>query len=194
MRFALFPAIPLQHNLNYLKMTYALSLIQQNDLKQADAIVLRKKFLGMVDHFAIFLGYDNSNYPYFVANYKDGVQHVSEKELDSFMQKLEPTRIERFVGTEVERQNAVKRALNRIDEKAYDYFANNCESFKNYVQKGINYSKQAENFNEIAGAVGIGTAVVGVAALASKSPKVAAWALGLTALATIAWAISRSDD
>jgi len=175
-------------------MTYALSLIQQNNLKQADAIVLRKKFLGMVDHFAIFLGYDNNKYPYFVANYKGGVQRVSEKELDSFMRKLEPIRIERFNGTEVERKNAVERAISRIGERAYDYFANNCESFKNYVQRGVNYSRQAENFNEIAGAVSVGSAVVGVAALASKSPKVAAWTLGLTALATIAWAVSRSED
>ena len=175
-------------------MNYTLSLIQQNNLRPADALVLRKKFLGMVDHFAIFLGYDNYNEPYIVANYKDGVQRVQKQELDQFMQKLEPTRIERFEGTEIERQAAVKRAVKRIGEKAYDYFANNCESFKNYVQKGVNYSRQAENFNEVAGAVGIGSAVVGVAALAAKSPKVAAWALGLSALAAIAWGISRSDD
>ena len=57
-------------------MNYTLSLIQQNNLRPADALVLRKKFLGMVDHFAIFLGYDNYNEPYIVDNYKDGIQRV----------------------------------------------------------------------------------------------------------------------
>jgi len=171
-----------------------MALVQQNNLQPADALVLKKKFLGMVDHFAIFLGYDDSNEPFIVANYKDGVQRVSKHELDLFLQKLEPTRIERFVGSETERKAAVKRAVSRIGERAYDYFSNNCESFKNYVQKGVNYSRQAENFNEVAGAVGIGSAVVGVAALASKSPKVAKWALGLSALAAIAWAVSKNDE
>jgi hypothetical protein len=181
-------------HIKHITMSYAILLIQQNDLKQADAVVLRKKFLGMVDHFAVFLGFDTFSKPVFVANYKDGVKQISEMELNDFLQKLEPTRIERFVGTEHERQQAVGRGVARIGEKAYDYFANNCESFKNYVQKGINYSLQAKNFNGMAGAIGVGSGVVAVTALASKNPKVAGWALGLTALAAIAWAASKHDD
>jgi hypothetical protein len=175
-------------------MNYTLSLIQQNSLKPADSIVLKKKFLGMADHFAIFLGYDYNKDPYIVANYKNGVQRVHKRELDVFLQKLEPTRIERFVGSDEERKEAVNRAVKRIGEMAYDYFANNCESFKNYVQKGINYSAQAENFNEISGKLGIGSAIVGITALAAESPKVASWALGLSAVAAIAWAISKNND
>ena len=175
-------------------MSYAVALIQQNNLKAADAIVLRKKFLGMVDHFAIYLGIDTQNEPVFVANYTQGVKRISREELDQFIQKLEPTRIERFEGEEHERKVAVSRGLERIGEQAYDYFANNCESFKNYVQKGINYSLQAKNFNKGAQTVGVGAAVIGVTALAAKNPKVAAWALGLGALAALAWAISKDAD
>lgn len=175
-------------------MSYALALIEQNGLQQADAVVLRKKFMGMVDHFAIFLGYDTNGHPFFVANYTKGVERIKEDELNSFLEKLEPTRIEKFEGTEQERQEAVNRGLERLGEKAYDFFANNCESFKNYVQRGINYSRQAENFNNIAGTVGVAGAVVGITALATKNPKVAGWALGIAALAAVAWAVSKNDE
>lgn len=174
-------------------MNQALSLINSNNLQPADAIVLRKKFMGMVDHFAIFLGYDSNNYPFFVANYTEGVRRIENKELEMFLQKLEPTHIERFEGDSKMRSQAVKRAIYRIGEKAYDYFANNCESFKNYVQKNVSYSKQAENFNKVSGSIGIAGATVGIAALASKNPKVAGWALGIAALAAIAYLISDND-
>ena len=174
-------------------MSYAITLITQNNLKPADAIVLRKKFMGMVDHFAIFLGYDTMDQPIFVANYTKGVKRISATELNSFLEKLNPTHIERFEGSEESRRLAVKRAISRIGEKAYDYFANNCESFKNYVQKGVSYSKQAENFNRSAGAIGVTSAAIGLGALATKNKKVAGWALGISALAAIAYIVSKDD-
>ncbi len=174
-------------------MSYAITLINQNNLKPADAIVLRKKFMGMVDHFAIFLGYDKRNQPIFVANYTKGVKQISESELNGFLEKLNPTHIERFEGNDKMRLLAVKRAVSRIGERAYDYFSNNCESFKNYVQKGVSYSKQAENFNKSAGNIGIAGAAIGIGALATKNKKVAGWALGISALAAIAYIVSKDD-
>jgi hypothetical protein len=175
-------------------MSYLLSFIQQNELKQADAMVLRKKFMGMVDHFAIFLGYDTYGDPFVVANYKDGVKRVESHDLENFIQTLEPTRIERFIGSEYERQEAVRRAISRIGEKAYDYFSNNCESFKNWVQKGINYSLQAENFNKLMGHIAIGGMALTLITLAFKKPKYAIWVFAFVLLAFIAWILSRNND
>lgn len=70
------------------------SLVASENIKEADAIVLNKKILGMVDHYAIFIGFRESN-PIFVANYKDGVKEVSIKDMREVLQTLKPTKIER---------------------------------------------------------------------------------------------------
>lgn len=152
-----------------------------NNLQQADAIVLRKKFLGMVDHFAIFLGY-RGNHPVFVANYRDGVKEVSSDEMRQLLQTLEPTTIDRFPGPEHERKFAVGRAISRIGERAYNYIANNCEHFKNWVHHGENRSKQVNTAGNIALGIGAGTAI---AAIATKNPKAGAIAVGLLLLGAI---------
>lgn len=155
--------------------------IQINGLEQADAIVLRKKLLGMVDHYAIFLGYRNST-PVFVANYRDGVKEVGINEMHDVLQTLEPVAIEKFRGTSIERREAVQRAISRIGEKAYNYIANNCEHFKNWVQNGENRSEQVNSMGNVALAAGAGTAIV---ALAAKNPKAGAVAIGLVLLGAI---------
>jgi hypothetical protein len=151
------------------------SLITTNDLKQADAIVLNKKLLGMVDHYAIFLGYRN-NSPVFVANYKNGVKEVSITDMREVLQTLQPTAIDRFNGTEFERKQAVSRALSRIGERAYNYFSNNCEHFKNWVHSGKNRSEQVRKAGNTALVASAGTAIY---AIANKSPKAGFFALGL---------------
>ncbi|CAG0988962.1 HRAS-like suppressor 3 [Flavobacteriales bacterium] len=155
--------------------------IQVNNLQQADAIVLRKKLLGMVDHFAIFLGY-RGNHPVFVANYRDGVKEVSVSEMRQLLQTLEPTQIDRFPGPEHQRKSAVRRAISRIGERAYSYIFNNCEHFKTWVHYGENRSKQVDTAGNVALGIGAGTAI---AAIATKNPKVGAVALGLLLLGAI---------
>jgi len=121
--------------------------INLNSLQQADVIVLRKKFFGMVDHFAVFLGYDRySGIPLFAANYTKGTQFISQQELASLLSQLVPERIERFTGNDEQRQQAVQRALSRIGANDYNYFTNNCEHYKNFVQTGMPHSEQAKNF------------------------------------------------
>lgn len=158
-----------------------IQFIQVNNLQQADAIVLRKKLLGMVDHFAIFLGY-RGNQPVFVANYRDGVKEVSLGEMMQLLKTLEPTTIDRFPGPEHERKSAVRRAISRIGEKAYSYFANNCEHFKNWVHYGENRSQQVNATGNIALGFGAGMAI---AAIAGKNTKVGAIAVGLLLLGAI---------
>ena len=116
-------------------------------LKPADAIVMKKKLFGMVDHYVIYLGVYNNEHK-FVANYSSGVQVISHFELRKFLQYLSPSKIERYPGPEHLRSNAVQRALSRINEKAYDYLGNNCEHFKNWVHRGVHKSEQVENLKE----------------------------------------------
>lgn len=137
--------------------------ITRYNLKPADAIVLRKKIFGMVDHYVIYIGvYENQHT--FVANYTKGVKVIPNSELNQFLDVLVPTNIDRFPGHEAHRPNAVNRAISRINEKAYDYLENNCEHFKNWVHRGVHKSQQADNFKEGA-VVALGTvAVVGLLA------------------------------
>jgi len=154
------------------------TIITQNNLQQADAVVLRKKILGMVDHFAIFVGYRGNN-PIFVANYKDGVQEVSNNEMTVILKTLQPKAIERFEGNHIERTNAVKRAMSRVGERAYSYVGNNCEHFKNWVHSGEHRSQQVNKAGNIALTVATGTAIN---AIVNKSPKSGAIAIGLLLL------------
>jgi hypothetical protein len=154
------------------------TLISANNLKQADAIVLRKKVLGMVDHYAIFLGYRSDN-PVFVANYKDGVKEVSLTDMREVLQTLQPTAIERFNGTETERRMALNRAMSRVGERAYSYVTNNCEHFKNWVHSGEHRSEQVDKAGNIALTIATGTAIYSIA---NKSPKAGAIAVGLLLL------------
>jgi len=156
------------------------TIIRKYNLKQADAIVLRKKILGMVDHYAIFIGY-RGNVPVFVANYKDGVQEVSKTEMKKILQTLQPTAIERFRGSEYERMLAIKRAMSRVGERAYNYITNNCEHFKNWVHTGKNRSEQVNKVGNVALTVAAGTAVN---AIVNKNPKSGAIAVGLLLLGT----------
>jgi hypothetical protein len=155
--------------------------VEVNGIRQADAIILRKKILGMVDHYAIFLGYRNA-IPVFVANYRDGVKEVSVHEMNEILQTYEPAQIDPFPGPEYERSNAVQRALSRIGERAYNYVSNNCEHFKTWVHTGENRSKQVDTVGNIALGIGTGTAI---AAIATKNPKLGAWAVGLLLLGAI---------
>lgn len=137
--------------------------IVQNNVRPADAIVLRKKFLGMVDHYVIYMGIVDGRH-LFVANYSPGVRVVSPSEMAKYLRFLVPSAVERFPGkTAAARNAALRRARSRIGERDYRYFSNNCESFKNYVHYGENRSEQAENFKtgaKAAGAVLLGGLLV----------------------------------
>jgi hypothetical protein len=129
-------------------MQYVTNFINANNLQQADVIVLKKKLFGMVDHYAVFLGYDQQGMPFFMANYTKGTTRITYDELQSFLQLMDPTKIQRFNGNNYQRQEAVNRALSRMGERNYNYLENNCEHFANFVQHGQPYSAQAAAFKE----------------------------------------------
>ncbi|MCX6318490.1 MAG: lecithin retinol acyltransferase family protein [Bacteroidetes bacterium] len=147
-------------------MNYIELVVRQNKLNPADVIVLKKKFFGMVDHFAIFLGRNTKNEPLFAANYTKGTRLIDQNELNEFLQTLEPNRIERFVGTMLQRNQAIKRALSKLGENDYNYLSNNCEHYKNFVQTGVPRSEQVENLEK--GVVLGGVVLLFAAILGSK--------------------------
>lgn len=127
--------------------------VLRNELRPADAIVLRKKFMGMFSHYAIFLGYENGQ-PQFVANFFKGVKIIPNKEINEQLKTYKPQKIERFKGNTYQRQSAIERAWSKIGEKAYGLASNNCEHFKNWVHYGKAISKQVDN-------IGTGSLILG---------------------------------
>lgn len=114
--------------------------VLSNNLQPADAVILHKKFMGMVDHFVIYLG-NEENEPKFVANFTKGIKVLPNEEINEQLKKYVPKKIERYPGNDFHREEAVNRALSRLGEKAYGFFSNNCEHFKNWVHYGKQYSK-----------------------------------------------------
>ncbi len=173
-------------------MTYTEAFVTQNNLQPADAIVLRKKFAGMFDHFAVYLGrHPENNKPLFAANYTNGVQLVKHHELDQFLQVLEPNRIERFNGNQTERRSAIKRAVSKIGEKGYNLIWNNCQHYASFVQYGQKYSPQVDAVGKSLMVGGAATALIG---LASENKKAAGWGLFFFALGALASTAANRDN
>lgn len=154
--------------------------IQLNNLRPADAVVVKKDGIGLLDHYLIYLGSSFGQHK-FIANYFHGTRILSYDELSDFSQKYNPSRIRRFVGNEVQRDAAVARALSRKDQQSYHLLLNNCEHYVTYTQEGTSYSQQTTIF-------GASMAVTGLAVAASsksdvgKGLGVAMTALGLLTL------------
>ncbi len=142
-------------------MNINLFIVQKN-IMPADAIILRKKFFGMLDHYVIYLGTNTKNNEHqFVANYVDGVKIVPNDEIHSLLQVYVPSDIDRFPGKESERPSALQRAWSRIGEKAYNIVSNNCEHFKNWVHLGIETSSQVGTLGGALTIGGLGLTLLG---------------------------------
>ncbi len=126
---------------------YVERLIWQYNLQPADVIVMKKAAFGLLDHYVVYLGRDRyTNKPVFAANYTRGTQYIWQGDIDIFLRGFQVERIEHFYGTLAQRDEAIERAISKIGETQYNYLANNCEHYKNFVQTGVSYSKQADNF------------------------------------------------
>ncbi len=165
-------------------MSYAEHFVIKNSLRPGDAIMLKKKFFGMFDHYAVYLGReDYTNRPIFAANYTKGVQLIKQNEANNFLQTLEPQRIDRFHGTERQREQAVKRAHELEGKKNYNLIFNNCEHYKNFVQYGRKYSSQVDNAGDTLLVAGGAIALAGAL---DKNNKAVGWGLFALALGAIA--------
>ncbi|MEQ8626044.1 lecithin retinol acyltransferase family protein [Ekhidna sp.] len=116
--------------------------IALNDLRPGDAIKAKKIGWEILDHYAVYVGQDDFNRHYFMANsMKDGVRYYSEDEVEELLREFAPRQIRKFHGDEAERKHAVLRATNE-EGKAYNLIRYNCEHFANYVQYGQKKSGQ----------------------------------------------------
>jgi hypothetical protein len=158
--------------------------INSYNIKPADAIVVKKENFGILDHYVIYLGQDYYGEHLFIANYSKGIQFIKKVELASFLNTYVPIRLNRFVGNETQRNDAINRAMTRLNEKAYNLILNNCEHYANWVQSGLPKSVQVEDIGK---ALALSGASIGLVGLASKNKEVAivgflSAALGLLAI------------
>jgi hypothetical protein len=173
-------------NKTFKKMTID-QFIHVYNIKPADAIVVKKEKFGILDHYVIYLGQDSYGEHKFIANYTKGIQFIEHCELVAFLQTYVPVRLNRFIGNEAQRIEAVRRALTRLNERAYNLILNNCEHFANWVQKGLPKSEQVEDVGKALALTGAGVGLVG---LAAKNERVATFGLLTAALGLITLRLS----
>lgn len=173
-------------------MSTAEQFVIANNLQPADAILLNKKFMGMLDHFAVYLGrHPQTNKPMFAANYTNGVQILEPVDVDSFLVKLVPSKIERFYGTMYQRKAAINRALTMVGKTSYNLIFNNCEHYKNFVQFNKKYSPQVDTAGKTAM---IGGGIALLAGAASGNGKAMGWGLLFLALGALAVGAANQDE
>jgi len=134
--------------------------IRSFNIKPADAIRMKKKSFGMLDHYVLYIGIYNNCHK-FIANYTKGVEVIPDQEITDLVQVLQPSAVEAFPGTDYQRQFALQRAYSRVGEKSYGLITNNCEHFKNFVHYGEDTSRQVEALGGGMIFAGITTALIG---------------------------------
>lgn len=132
-----------------------MSYVNFYNLKPGDKIVVPKSWMRFIQHHVIYLGQNHLGV-HLIAENAVGLD-VRVITVDQFFQENpEVTRIDRFVGDNVQRRLAIERALKKLGQP-YDLINFNCEHFANYVQKGVLKSDQ----------VGWGILLLGVLAVAA---------------------------
>ena len=123
-------------------MTFT-EFILQNNLQPADVLVVNKSVFGMLDHYLVYMGWDEDGYPWFMANMKKGVQCLFIEDIEKLAAQFEINRVRKFEGNSRERANALERARS-LERKKYHLLNFNCEHFANYVQHGESRSQQSQ--------------------------------------------------
>lgn len=140
-------------------------LIHSNHLQPGDTVVVPKSDMRLIQHFAIYLGQDEYGEHWFSDNMPGtGVRVISAA--DFFRGVIAITRVERFNGTEYERQQLVQRALAR-QGRSYSLLGYNCESYVNDVRGRGASSNQVGNGVAMA-LIGL---FIGIAALSSDEER-----------------------
>lgn len=125
--------------------------VRRYNLSSADEIITKKVGWGILDHPVVYLGRDkNTGEHLFSVNMYPGVRLLNEREAGELLNKYRPDRINRFRGSEYERNVAFNRAISRIGDNNYDILFNNCEHYTSYVRTGRASSRQVQNIAGIA--------------------------------------------
>ncbi len=121
-------------------MNRELQLISHFNLEPGDRIVVPKSLFGVVQHHALYLGY-NEYGEHLICENIIGVGVIVTRVADFFQEAKSVTRIEKFQGNNFERKQIVQKALDRLG-KPYSLINYNCESFCNDVQHNVIKSAQ----------------------------------------------------
>src|SRR5258706_3977744 len=121
------------------------NFINANGLEEADAIIAKKRGLGVFDHFIIYMGQKYNQHLFIANDANGGVKWFSESEIIALVKDFDPVKVRKFKGNYYQRQNAIDRAKEEIG-KSYSLIDFNCEHLANYVQYGVRESKQVQNW------------------------------------------------
>ncbi len=127
-----------------------LQLVKHFNLQQGDRIVVPKSQWQLVQHHALYLGYDDFGNHYMCENII-GVGVKLTRVEQFFVGVTKVTRIERYSGSNYERKILVQSALSKLGQP-YNLINYNCESFVNDVLINKKHSKQVGN---VLGLVGL---------------------------------------
>ena len=113
-----------------------MNIIQKNNIKPGDGLVRSKSFLGLIDHYGLYVGQSKviENHPL------HGVRLIT---LAEFLDGRQLLRIKRYLGNEWSRSNAVSKAHRMIGTR-YDVLDFNCEHFVNHIHNIGVKSNQAD--------------------------------------------------
>jgi len=124
------------------------------NLTPADRIVAPLAETGITKHHAIYLGFNEFGQELIAENnIKQGVRVITARQFE--LEHPVISRIEKFCGTDSERQVAINVAIS-LTGANYDLFLYNCEHYANQIQYGKAESKQIQNFLFFAGLLTLG--------------------------------------
>jgi hypothetical protein len=118
--------------------------LRQYFLRPGDQLVEPVFATCLTKHFAVYLGRLSDGQEWIAENHHltDGVRLITVQDYAVAGRSL--VRIDRFSGTERERQQVVLRAV-KLAGKSYDLVQYNCEHFATEVTTGLAESKQVTN-------------------------------------------------
>lgn len=120
-----------------------LQLVKHYNLKPGDRVVVPKSQWQLVQHHALYLGYDDFGNHYMCENVIGiGVKLTRLEYFFNGVKKV--TRIERYTGNNYDRKRVVQNALSKLGQP-YNLINYNCESFVNDALLNKVQSKQVGN-------------------------------------------------
>jgi len=112
------------------------------DLKPGDSVTVPKSSFNLVQHYAVYLGYDNEGTHWMIENVA-GRGVVLTRAADFFTANPLVNKVVPFGGTNEERRQLVQKALYSVGQP-YHLINYNCEHFATSLQTGTGRSRQVE--------------------------------------------------
>ena len=117
-------------------------IIDELKLQPGDSIVIPKSGLNIVQHYALYLGFDE-HYNYYMSENVVGIGVKLTRVQDFFKQETRISQIEKFEGSKEQRTQIVQTALAKLG-LPYSLINYNCEHFVSDVKTGKAKSRQLE--------------------------------------------------